>query len=145
MDEENQVIEEEITPASESESIPEPEPVNYNSILISIKKMRGLSADYDAFDPDLISYINTAFFTLWQLGIGTDISKPFRIEDAAALWTDFIEDGKVDMCKTYMDMRVRMMFDPPSSSFVADAFNSMIKEFEWRMVAGMDEYASCNR
>ena len=111
------------------------------SILISIKKLVGLSEDYEVFDADIIMAINTAFFTLWQLGVGKDTSKPFTIEDDTALWSDFIEFGKIEMCKTYVSLRVRMIFDPPTSSFLADAINGQIKEFETRMTYAVDEYS----
>lgn len=111
------------------------------SILTSIKKLIGLSEDYEAFDLDIIMAINTAFFTLWQLGVGGDPSKPFTIEDDTAKWSDFIDFGKMEMCKTYVSLRVRMIFDPPTSSFLADAINGQIKEYEVRLTYGVDEYS----
>ena len=113
-----------------------------DSILNSIKESIGLSADYTPFDADIIMAINTAFFTLWQLGVGNDPSKPFKIDDATAVWSDFIEDGKVEMCRSYVKLRTRVLFDPPANSFLLDAINGQIKEFEWRMTVGMDEYNS---
>lgn len=111
-----------------------------DSILNSVKKMIGLDADYTPFDDDLIFDINTVFFTLWQLGVGNDTSEPFKIEDASAVWSDFIDDGSMEVCKTYMKLRVRMMFDPPSNSFLADVINKQIQEYEVRMTYAVDEY-----
>lgn len=109
------------------------------SILNSIKKIIGISADYTEFDVDIIFAINTAFFTLWQLGVGSDPSEPFKIEDAEDTWDDFIEPGEIEMCKSYIALRVRMLFDPPSNSFLADAINGQIKEYEVRMTYAVDE------
>ena len=110
------------------------------SILTSIKKILGLSEDYNAFDPDIIMAINTALFTLWQLGVGYRTESPFKIEDDAATWSDFVEDGKVEPCKTYVGLRTKMLFDPPTSSILADAINGQIKEYEVRLTYAIDEY-----
>lgn len=109
------------------------------SILNSIKKIIGISADYTEFDVDIIFAINTAFFTLWQLGVGNDTSQPFKIEDSEDIWEDFIDSGEIEMCKSYIALRVRMLFDPPSNSFLADAINGQIKEYEVRMTYAVDE------
>ena len=111
------------------------------SILTSIKKIIGISEDYTEFDDDIIFAINTAFFTLWQLGVGNDSSTPFTIADEGPTWSQFIDDGKIEMCKSYVGLRVRMLFDPPSNSFLADAINGQIKEYEVRMTYAVDEYA----
>lgn len=111
-----------------------------DSILTSVKKMVGIAGDYTEFDPDIIFAINTAFFTLWQLGVGKDPREPFKIEDESAKWSDFIDDGKIEMCKSYVGLRTRMLFDPPTNSFLVDAINGQIKEYEVRMTYGVDEY-----
>lgn len=112
------------------------------SILTSIKKIIGISEDYTEFDNDIIFAINTAFFTLWQLGVGNDLSEPFKIEDDSAEWSDFIDDGKIEMCKSYVALRVRMLFDPPTSSVLVDAINGQIKEYEVRMTYAVDEHSN---
>ncbi len=112
------------------------------SILTSIKKILGLSEDYTAFDDEIIIAINTALFTLWQLGVGYSTSSPFKIEDDSATWADFVEDGTVEACKTYVGLRTRMLFDPPSNSFLADAINGQIKEYEVRLTYAVDEYSN---
>lgn len=111
-------------------------------ILTSIKKLIGLSEDYEAFDLDIIMAINTAFFTLWQLGVGNDTSQPFKIEDSSTEWSEFIDDGLIEMCKSYVALRVRMLFDPPTSSVLVDAINGQIKEYEVRMTYAVDEYSN---
>lgn len=103
-----------------------------NSILNSTKKILGLDADYTAFDLDIITHINTAFSTLNQLGVGP--VDGFMIEDAEAVWADFIvDDVKLNSVKTYIYLKVRMLFDPPTTSFLIEAFNHQIEELEWRM------------
>ena len=112
-----------------------------DSILISIKKLLGLAADYDAFDQDVIININSAFFTLWQLGVGPT-EQPFTIEDESTTWDSFVEFGLVEMCKMLVYYIVRLGFDPPSSSFQVNMINEKIQEYEWRLTVAMDEYNS---
>lgn len=111
------------------------------SILNSIKKLLGLAEDYEAFDADVIMNINSAFFTLWQLGVGPK-DGPFTIGDKSKNWNDFIDPGKIEMCKMYVYYTVRLGFDPPANSFLVTMINEKLKEYEWRMMVGMDEYNS---
>lgn len=85
--------------------------------------------------------INTAFYILYQLGVGKDTSKPFRIVDDHEVWSDFIDDGLMEMCKDYIYFRVRLAFDPPSNSFLVENIKEQIKEYEWRLSVGADELA----
>lgn len=112
---------------------------NFESILDSIKKFLGISPDYTEFDPDIIASINSAFFALWTLGIGPE-ELPFKITDSTSLWTDFIEDGKIDMCRSYMYLKVKLMFDPPIHSFLIENMKELIREYEFRMMVGSEEY-----
>jgi hypothetical protein len=109
------------------------------SILIGTKKILGLAEDYTAFDHDVTTHINTAFSTLTQLGVGP--AEGFMIEDETAVWTDFITDTDLqyNTVKTYVYLRVRMLFDPPSTSFVITALNEQIKELEWRLNVHREE------
>lgn len=119
------------------------------SILISTKKLSGVTAEYDAFDTDLIMYINSVFLSLKQLGVGP--SEGFIIEDDTSVWIDFIPDGTPEenllreATKAYMGNKVRMQFDPPSNSTIHDALKRTIEEYEWRigleaeMIAGSKE------
>lgn len=101
------------------------------SILISIKKLLGIAADYTQFDTDIIIHINTAFALLNDIGIGPEDT--FVIFDENDKWDDFTEgEDELNMVKSYVYMRVRMMFDPPNGQ-VAEAMNNNIKELEWRM------------
>lgn len=109
------------------------------SILISTKKMLGIPEDYDVFDLDVITHINSAFSTLTQLGVGP--SNGFMIEDDSASWSDFIVDGDIEYSsvKTYIYLRVRQLFDPPTTSYLISAFNEQIKELEWRLNVHREE------
>ena len=102
------------------------------SILTSIKKLLGIPEGYDHFDVDIIMHINSVFMILTQLGVGP--SKGFTIEDDSAEWTDFVEDTtKVEAVKSYVYLKVRLLFDPPASSAVMESINRMINEYEWRL------------
>lgn len=108
-----------------------------DSILISVKKLLGISKDYTHFDADIIIHINTVFMILYQLGVGPD--KPFSISDSSSVWSDFTQDAtNIEAVKTYMYMKVRNYFDPPQSSAVADASNNIISELEWRLNVAVD-------
>lgn len=102
------------------------------SILISIKKLLGIEAFYEAFDTDVIIHINSVFTILAQLGYGPP--EGFFIRDNSAQWTDFIsEENKIEAVKTYIYMKVKLVFDPPTSAAVIEAYKEYIKEFEWRI------------
>lgn len=109
------------------------------SILTSTKKMLGIPEDYDVFDHDVITHINSAFSTLTQLGVGP--STGFMIEDDSAVWTDFIVDDDLEYnsVKTYIYLRVRQLFDPPTTSYLITAFDEQIKELEWRLNVHREE------
>ena len=108
------------------------------SILTSIKKLLGIAEEYEHFDNDIIMHINSVFMILTQLGVGP--SKGFMITDASASWDDFLpEDSeKLQAVKTYMYMKVRLMFDPPTSSAVMESMNRTISELEWRLNVAVD-------
>jgi hypothetical protein len=103
-----------------------------DSILINVKKMLGIDASYTAFDQDIIIHTNTALSVLTQLGIG--LSTGFQIEDDVATWTDFLgTDKNLNTVKSYVYLRVRLLFDPPTTSYLITALNEQIREFEWRL------------
>ena len=102
------------------------------SILTSIKKLLGIPEDYEHFDQDIIIHINSVFMMLNQLGVGP--TEEFTITDKTAVWSDFISDNKkFESVKTYVYMKVRLLFDPPLSSAVMDCINKVINELEWRL------------
>jgi hypothetical protein len=108
------------------------------SILISTKKILGIAEDYTVFDLDIITHINSAFSTLTQLGVGP--VNGFMIDDATAVWTDFIEsDIQYNSVKSYVFLRVRQLFDPPSTSYLISAVEKQISELEWRLNVHREE------
>lgn len=103
-----------------------------DSILTSIKKMLGISEDYTQFDADLIMHINSVFLNLTQLGVGP--ASGFSIEDETTEWTDFINNNaQLQAVKSYIYLKVKLLFDPPLSSAVIESTNRMIAELEWRL------------
>lgn len=103
-----------------------------DSILSSVKKMLGLPEEYDAFDLDIITHINSVFTILAQIGVGS--ANGFMIEDKTAIWTDFIQDMSLyQLVKSYMVLKVRLLFDPPMSSAVLECYKTQANEYEWRL------------
>ena len=102
------------------------------SILTSMKQMLGIPAADTAFDVELIVQINTVFMTLNQLGIGPE--EGFVISNATPVWTDFLEDPiKYSAVGSLMYLRLRLIFDPPGTSYLQDSIRSQIAEYEWRL------------
>lgn len=120
------------TPSEEPEEFEKPTTPMKDSILSSIKKLLGIPDTDTSFDLDISIHINTVFMTLNQLGVGPELS--FSIADANATWDEFF-DNRIDLngVKTYIYLRVRILFDPPASSAVLDAYNKEIAELEWRL------------
>lgn len=107
-----------------------------DSILDTTKKLLGLESDYTAFDLDIITHINSVFFTLQQLGVGP--ATGFSILDNTAKWTDFIGTENINSVRSYMALRVRLLFDPPSSSFALESFKQQAEEMGWRLNVQME-------
>ena len=107
------------------------------SILTSIKKLLGVAEDYVEFDEDIMTHINSVFLNLTQLGVGPE--EGFMIKDNTAEWEDFINDSvQLQAVKTYVYLKVKLLFDPPLSSSVTESINRMIAELEWRLNAAVD-------
>lgn len=103
-----------------------------NSILTSTKKILGISEDYTVFDVDIITHINSVFTTLTQLGVGPE--EGFYIEDATAVWDDFIApESNLSAVRSYVYLRVRLLFDPPSTSYHIASLKEQVLELEWRL------------
>lgn len=103
------------------------------SVLNTIKKLLGPSQDQTDFDIDIIVHINNAFSILHDLGVGP--KEGFSIEDASAIWTDYISDNPVilNKVKTYVYLKTRLHFDPPSNTALLESMKESIKELEWRL------------
>lgn len=109
-----------------------------DSILLSIKKLNNVAADYTAFDDDFIMYINSALSDLNQLGIGP--AEGFVIEDKSDEWEDFVEDLRVlSKVKTYIGLVVNLHFDPPNNSFAIAMKEKQIDESGWRVKAAQED------
>lgn len=108
-----------------------------DSILLTIRRMLGVEDEYDGFDAELIVHINTAFMSLMQLGVGS--STGFSITDETDVWDDFLSTATdLHAVKTYIYMKVRMVWDPPTVGGVLDSFNRQISELEWRLTLQVD-------
>ena len=106
-------------------------------ILESVKKVLGIAPEYLVFDQDIVMHINSAFSVLHQLGVGPD--EPFMIEDETAIWTEFLGTERgVNSVKSYVYLRVRLLFDPPATSFALGAMEKQIEELGWRISTYMD-------
>ncbi len=103
-----------------------------DSILTSVKKQLGITEEYEQFDADLIMHINSVFMILTQMGIGP--AEGFAIYDNASLWEDYISnETTMQILKSYMALKVQMVFDPPMTSSVMESKKRMLEEFEWRL------------
>jgi hypothetical protein len=103
------------------------------SILTSTKKILGIAQSDTSFDVDIVIHINSVFSVLQQLGVGP--SSGFSIVDATANWEDFLgtSSNAINAVKTYMYLRVRLLFDAPTTSYLVASLNEQIKELEWRL------------
>lgn len=102
------------------------------SILTSVKEDLGITEDYEHFDKTIIRHINSVFMDLEQLAVGP--TEGFFISDKTSCWSDFIPDlGKLEAVKSYMFLRVKLLFDPPSSSAVLASYERQIEKLEFRL------------
>lgn len=106
-------------------------------ILDDIKKLIGIVPEYEAFDDQILICINAAFATLHQLGVGPE--EGFEV-DKDTEWESYISTKRLNFIKSYVSMKVRVMFDPPTSSFALDAINKQIAEYEWRITSEVECY-----
>lgn len=104
-----------------------------NSIFLTVKKMLGIAEEYHAFDLDIIVNINSVFLNLNQLGVGP--IDPYQITGEEETWDDFQGDTVIPGIQTYVYLKTRLFFDPPTNSFLVDNIQKQIAELEWRMNA----------
>ena len=108
-----------------------------DSILDNLKRDLGVVVDDDVFDGEIIMAANTAFMTLHQLGVGP--SDVFILTDNTQIWNDFTTDvDRLPMIKSYVFIRTRLLFDPPSNSQLASALEDQRKEYEWRLNSAVE-------
>lgn len=109
-----------------------------DSILTSVKKMLGIDASYEHFDADIIMHINTVISILTQLGVGPDSG--YTITGTEDTWVDWVgESTSLSSVKSFVYLKVRLLFDPPTSSSLIDSYNRLISELEWRLKIGSEE------
>ena len=102
------------------------------SILTSIKKLLGITEEYEHFDQDIIMHINSVFMILTQMGVGPE--EGFTISDSTTTWNEFTnDDKKIEAVKSYVYLKVRLLFDPPASSVLMEQYKESIKELEFRL------------
>lgn len=103
-----------------------------SSILSTIKKMLGIENDYNVFDTEIVAFINSAVLALTQIGIGRN---GFHLTGESETWGDFLGDGfdSINDSVAYVYYKVRLAFDPPSSSVAVDSMKELMKELEWRL------------
>lgn len=107
------------------------------SILTSIKKLLGIEEDVTHFDTDIIIYINSTLLALNQMGVGP--TEGFTIIDKTATWVNFLGERKdIEAVKQYIYLKVRLVFDPPTNSFLIESIERIIKELEWRISIHVD-------
>lgn len=117
-------------------------PETTDSILRHVKESIGIEPDCTDFDVPLIADINAVFVIMNQMGVGPE--DPFLITGDSETWSDFTQDPNLQMCKTYMSLKVQSMFDPPSSSTANTAAGDLIKELEWRLNVGGETFIPRN-
>lgn len=111
------------------------------SIFITTKQILNLEESFTAFDLDVMTYLNAAFSTLNQFGVGPE--EGFFIEDGTEDWDDFdVPANQLNLVKAYVVLKVRMMFDPPATSYLINAMNEQILQFEWRLNVFREELLS---
>lgn len=103
-----------------------------DSVLNSIKKLLGIQESYTIFDADLIMHINSTFAMLNQIGIGP--KEGFMIEDSYTTWDEYITQANESMVKSYIYLKVRLLFDPPSNNSLTESINRQLSELEWRLL-----------
>jgi hypothetical protein len=102
------------------------------SILTSTKKVLGIAESYTAFDLDIIMHINATFSVLSQIGVGP--IGGFTVQDETDAWVDLeVPNDQLNLIRTYVFLKVRLLFDPPTTSFLLEATTNQIKEYEWRL------------
>jgi hypothetical protein len=103
-----------------------------DSILTKTKLALDIEESYTEFDIPIIMHINSAFATLTQLGVGP--VNGFEIQDASTTWETYIvADKNLNSVKTYIFIRVKLLFDPPPTSFASEALKKQADEIEWRL------------
>lgn len=102
-----------------------------DSILVTIKEMLGVGADYTPFDTEIIVDINSVLMTLWELGVGPE--RPFFITGPGETWDQLTSRKDLEAIKTFIYLKVKLVFDTPKNSFTIEAYERQVSEYEWRI------------
>ena len=105
--------------------------MNMEYILPSIKKLLGINPEYKSFDQDIIMHINTVFMILNQMGMGPE--EGFSITDETTAWSEYCTTKNENAVRTFIYLKVRLLFDPPTSSVLIESINKTLAELEWRL------------
>ena len=113
--------------------------MSVESILISVKKvLGGISEEDESFDVDIIMHINSAFAILNQLGVGPE--EGYTISDSTQTWNEFLgNDKRLEFVKTFVQQKVKLIFDPPQSSAHLESIKQTISELEFRILSETDK------
>jgi len=102
------------------------------SIFTTIKTLLDVHTDDDSFDADILTYINSALYSLRQIGVGP--KEGFVVTGADQTWSEFSTNASlIGEVKTYIQQKVRLLFDPPNNSFLVSAIQENLKELEFRL------------
>lgn len=107
-----------------------------STILDDVKHQLGMLPGDTAFDVTTKIHINTVFTTLTQLGVGP--LEGFMIESGSETWDQFFTDKRLNAVKSYVYLRVKLLFDPPTTGFTTSSYERQIAELEWRLNAEVD-------
>jgi hypothetical protein len=106
------------------------------SILNDVKHNLGLLPADTSFDSDIIMHINSAISVLTQLGMGP--VEGYEISDANNMWDEFVDDKRLNSAKSYIFLKVTLMFNPPGTGFVLASYERQIQELEFRINSVVD-------
>lgn len=102
------------------------------SILTSVKQALGITEEYDVFDSIIMMHINSVFMVLHQLGVGP--LEGFRVESKSNTWDEFVDDEQnLDAVRSYMYLKVKHLFDPPTGGAVMESNKQLLNELEFRL------------
>ena len=108
------------------------------SILDSIKLILGVDTEYDAFDSEILMAINSSFMSLTQLGLGP--AEGFKVPNKATTWADILGTRQdLESVRSYIGIKSRILFDPPTNSYIMQALNNAATELEWRIRTQLEE------
>lgn len=108
-----------------------------DSILLTIKAGLGVEPDYDGFDNEILMGINSSIFSLGQLGVGPE--EPVTVTGIDETWDDLFDGvSNLEPCKSYILLNTRMIFDPPTTSYLLGAMERQILEIGWRIMVEVD-------